>query len=236
MRHIRLTIADPASREAESFSEPRGKPALLAVSEMKKNPDWNTLYGTVGEELPWCVDEMPSWFAELVDSEWMEPCNALAVGCGLGNYAFYLAQRGYIVLCLDRSEEAISLAKEKNSHPSLRFIVESVENLSSLDEQFDLVYDISLLHHLKPSARDDYASQLSSLLPSGGKLMVCVFSEDEPRFGKNYEFMNPVTDTITYLLAKEELLRIFEPYFVFDKLEKIPFDNYLRYLCLMRKK
>lgn len=66
--------------------------------------------------------------------------------------------------------------------------------------------------------------------------MVCVFSEDEERFGKTNEFMNPVTGTITSLLSKEEIVSTFEPYFAFDKLEKIPFDNYLRYLCLMRKK
>ena len=98
------------------------------------------------------------------------------------------------------------------------------------------MYDVSPLHHLKPSAGDGYAFRLSSLLPSGGKLMVRMLSEDEPRFGKNHEFMNPVTDTTTYLPAKEELPRMFEPRFVFGKLEKIPFDNYLRHLCLMRKK
>ena len=98
------------------------------------------------------------------------------------------------------------------------------------------MYDASPLHHLKPSAGDGYAFHLPSLLPSGGKLTVRMLSEDEPRFGKNHEFMNPVTDTITYLPAKEELPRMFEPRFVFGKLEKIPFDNYLRHLCLMRKK
>ena len=67
------------------------------------------------------------------------------------------------------------------------------------------MYDVSPLHHLKPSAGDGYAFQPSSLLPYGGKLMVRMLSEDEPRFGKNHEFMNPVTDTTTYLPAKEEL-------------------------------
>jgi 2-polyprenyl-3-methyl-5-hydroxy-6-metoxy-1,4-benzoquinol methylase len=41
------------------------------------------------------------------------------VGRGIGNYAFHLAQKGYEILCVDHSETAISLAKEKNSHPSL---------------------------------------------------------------------------------------------------------------------
>ena len=65
--------------------------------------------------------------------------------------------------------------------------------------------------------------------------MVCVFCDDEARFGKTGTFMNPVTGTITSLLWKEELVSTFEPHFTFDKLEKVPFDNYLRYLCLMRK-
>ena len=71
------------------------------------------------------------------------------------------------------------------------------------------MYYVSPLHRLKPSAGDDYAFRLSSLLPSGGKLTVRILSEDEPRFGKNHEFMNPVTDTITYLPAKEGFPRMF---------------------------
>jgi len=198
--------------------------------------NWNRLYRTQGHDLPWCVETMPSWFTEVVNSGWMNPCKALDVGCGVGNYAFHLAEQGYEILCLDHSETAITLAKEKNSHPSLRFMVESTQNLSALGETFDLIYDISLLHHLKPHKRDDYAFQLASLLNAGGKLMVCVFSDDETRFGQTNEFMNPITGTITSLLSKEELVSTFEPYFTFDKLDKIPFDNYLRYLCLMRKK
>lgn len=198
--------------------------------------NWNRLYRTQGHDLPWCVDKMPAWFTEVVNSGWMSPCKALDVGCGVGNYAFHLAQQGYEILCIDHSETAIALAKEKNSHPSLRFVVESTENLSALGEQFDLIYDISLLHHLESGKRDEYAFQLSSLLHPGGKFMVCVFCDDEARFGKANKFMNPVTGTITSLLWKEELVRTFEPHFLFDKLEKVPFDNYLRYLCLMRKR
>lgn len=158
------------------------------------------------------------------------------VGRGVGNYAFHLAQNGCEILCIDHSETAIALAKEKNSHPSLRFVVESTENLNALGEQFDLIYDISLLHHLEPRKREEYAFQLSSLLHPGGKLMVCVFCDDEARFGKTNEFMNPVAGTITSLLWKEELVNMFDPHFAFDKLGKAPFDNYLRHLCLMRKK
>ncbi len=198
--------------------------------------NWNRLYRTQGHSLPWCVDNMPSWFMEVLNSGWMNACKALDVGCGVGNYAFHLAQKGYEILCIDHSETAIALAKEKNSHPSLRFMVESTENLSVLGETFDLIYDISLLHHLQPRKRDEYALQLASLLRAGGKLMVCVFCDDEERFGRTNEFMNPVTGTITSLLWKEELVSMFYPYFIFDKLERVPFDNYLRYLCLMRKK
>lgn len=203
---------------------------------MNNLDNWNRLYRTQGHSLPWCVETMPAWFTEVVNSGWMNPCKALDVGCGVGNYAFHLAQKGYEILCIDHSETAISLAKEKNSHPSLRFMVESTESLSTLGETFDLIYDISLLHHLEPRKRDEYASHLSSLLHPGGKLMVCVFCDDEDRFGKTNKFMNPVTGTITSLLWKEELVSTFEPHFTFDKLAKVPFDNYLRHLCLMRKK
>ena len=59
--------------------------------------------------------------------------------------------------------------------------------------------------------------------------MVYVFSDDDERFGKTNEFMNPVTGTITSLLSKEELVSTFEPSFTFDKLAK----NSLRYLLAL---
>ena len=83
--------------------------------------NWNRLDRTQGHDLPWCVEQMPSWFTEVVDSGWMNPCKALDVGCEVGNYACHLAERGRDILCLDHSETAVALAKEENSHPSIRF-------------------------------------------------------------------------------------------------------------------
>ena len=180
---------------------------------------------------------MPAWFTEVVNSGWMSPCKALDVGCGVGNYAFHLAQKGYEILCIDHSETAIC-ARERKKQPSVFTIYGRRHGKPERPWRDNLISSMTSRYSIicNPGKEMSTRFNLSSLLHPGGKLMVCVFCDDEARFGKTNEFMNPVTGTITSLLWKEELVKMFDPYFTFDKLEKVPFDNYLRHLCLMRKK
>jgi len=60
----------------------------------------------------WTESEPPKELVELVESGKIKSCRVLDVGCGEGFYAIYLASKGFDVMGIDISENAIRLAKE----------------------------------------------------------------------------------------------------------------------------
>lgn len=106
----------------------------------------------------------------------------LDIGCGAGNHALYLQDKGLEVTGLDNSEGAISVSKERG--------VESLVNAAVLDynkERFDtlllLMNGIGLagsLDHL-----DDFLQHLASLLQPNGQILldssdiIYMFNQDE---------------------------------------------------------
>ena len=64
------------------------------------------------EEIPWNIETPPRLLVELVDTGKIKPCRAIDLGCGAGNYAVYLASRGFDVTGVDFSSEAIKIAKQ----------------------------------------------------------------------------------------------------------------------------
>lgn len=61
----------------------------------------------------------------------------LDIGCGKGTFTHLLKKHNNRVVGIDLSETAIRKAKE--SYPDIEFIAMDVRDLSSLDEQFELV-------------------------------------------------------------------------------------------------
>jgi SAM-dependent methyltransferase len=75
----------------------------------------------------------------------------LEYGCGLGGFAFDLADRGAAVTGIDISDVAVSQARRRAAaYPSatLRFITADAENLAFPAASFDLVCGTGILHHL----------------------------------------------------------------------------------------
>jgi len=55
------------------------------------------------DEIPWNIEEPPQALVELVEIGVVQPCKAIDLGCGTGNYAIYLANRGFDVTGVDIS-------------------------------------------------------------------------------------------------------------------------------------
>jgi SAM-dependent methyltransferase len=62
------------------------------------------------DEIPWNDESPPDALSDLVESGWISPCDAGDVGCGAGNYAIWLASKGFRMTGLDLSPNAIELA------------------------------------------------------------------------------------------------------------------------------
>jgi SAM-dependent methyltransferase len=77
-----------------------------------------------------------------------ELISAVDVGCGVGYFSKFLAEKGFKVLGLDGRQENISEARIR--HPEVSFSVASAEEIQSAElGKFDLVLCFGLLYHLE---------------------------------------------------------------------------------------
>jgi len=63
-------------------------------------------------EIPWNIEAPPDELVQLVGSGKIPPCDVIDLGCGAGNYAIYLAHKGFNVTGVDISPTAIKFPKE----------------------------------------------------------------------------------------------------------------------------
>ena len=80
----------------------------------------------------------------------------LDLGCGLGGFSLYLAEKGHEVIGIDISELAIQnanyLANIKNLGNRVRFLKVDITNQTKLGHDFDFIFDSHLLHCLTSDA------------------------------------------------------------------------------------
>ncbi len=146
------------------------------------------MYAMPAEKIPWEIPEPPKELVEIVQSYPREDGKALDIGCGTGNYSFYLAQHGYTVTGVDFSQKALDIATRNNEQSKLpvKFIHADVTNLNAAiaGQTFDLIVDYSILHHIAPQDVANYAHQFFEFLsPTGKLLLVCYSDEDEYAHG-----------------------------------------------------
>ena len=99
---------------------------------------------------------------------------ALVVGCGLGEDAVFLEQRGWNVTAFDLSATAVEWAKEQHPNSKIEWVVADLLNPpEEWRESFDLVLEVHIIQALPESVRKLAASRLSPLVSPGGCL-VCI--------------------------------------------------------------
>jgi SAM-dependent methyltransferase len=96
------------------------------------------------------------------------------VGCGLGEDAVFLADRGYEVSAFDVSPTAIEWAKRLHpQHDDLFSVADLLDLPGSLRHRFDLVVEVHTLQALPPKHRVELARGMAELLVHGGVLLAC---------------------------------------------------------------
>jgi ubiquinone/menaquinone biosynthesis C-methylase UbiE len=209
---------------------------------MVKKNIWENAYLKFGENLPWCLEQVPEWFKSVVKSGWVKPCKVLDIGCGSGNYANYLSTKGFSVTGIDISKRIISVAKRRYmSNDMIKFKCKNVFKLSSQRQKYDFIYEVSLLHNIIPDKRKQYVRIIYSSLKDNGKLLVCCFSKDDLLFKGKKELYVPEINNTMYPLSRNDIIKLFSGYFRIDKLKKVYFGRANkrkreRFLCLMTKK
>jgi ubiquinone/menaquinone biosynthesis C-methylase UbiE len=103
----------------------------------------------------------------------------LDVGCGTGDNALFLAERGFDVTGLDCAPTAIAAAQAKTvaRGSSARFMVGDALKLAQFGEQFETVIDSGLFHIFSDHDRKQLVAGLYTVLASGGHYHMLCFSE-----------------------------------------------------------
>jgi SAM-dependent methyltransferase len=172
------------------------------------------------EEIPWNLENPPDLLVELVESQRVLPCRAVDLGCGTGNYAVWLASKGFQMTGIDISIEALELAKLRASKKdvSCRFIAaDLLGEVSANLASFDFAYDWEVLHHVFPEDRDRYVANVYQMLRPGARyLSVCFSEEDE--FGGTGKYRKTHIGTTLYFSSEQELRDLFERMFDIEEL------------------
>lgn len=130
---------------------------------------------------PWEIGQPQSEIVRLAEQGEISG-DVLDVGCGTGENALYLADRGHDVVGVDASSTAIDRATEKGQNRGLdaTFRVGDALRLSDLDRQFDTVIDSGLFHVFSDAERPIFVDGLQSRLHQGGRYHMLCFSDREP--------------------------------------------------------
>ena len=108
--------------------------------------------------------------------------SVLDIGCGTGEHALYLAERGSAVTGVDGAPTAIEKARAKAKRRGLNisFEVADALNLSMPGRQFSTVIDSGLFHVFSDEERLRYKESLDRVIRPGGTCFLMCFSEFEP--------------------------------------------------------
>ena len=115
------------------------------MTDKHNDKHFNDIYKEITpEEIPWNNEQPPELLVELVESGQVKAGKTLDLGCGLGNYAIWLAGKGFNVVGVDASPTAIKIARRnaKDKGVKCKFVVGDVTgSWADFGTGFDFVYD-----------------------------------------------------------------------------------------------
>ena len=200
----------------------------LRMIKYRKSRDTDEVYRSIPiDEIPWNSERPPKILLDLVESGVIRPCRCIDLGCGAGNYAIYLFQKGFTVTGIDISPTAISIAKEnaKRKGAICDFMVADVLHAADqIQGTYDFAYDWEVLHHVFPKGRKRYVENVYRLLNPGGKYLSVCFSEKDPQFGGQGKYRRTRLGTILYFSSENELKKLFGKDFLITELKTVDIE------------
>jgi SAM-dependent methyltransferase len=112
---------------------------------------------------------------------------ALDLGCGRGRNAFYLAQHGYEVFCLDLVPENVAKINAKAQEarlPVAAYCQDITHDWPVEKEQFDLAIDVFCYKHITDKeAQKKYRARLHKILKNQGYYFLSLAADDDGFYG-----------------------------------------------------
>jgi SAM-dependent methyltransferase len=140
---------------------------------------WEEAYKT---RPPWDIGRPQPAFVELVRAGELNTGTVLDVGCGTGENALFLAEKGFSVVGVDLSTRAIDAAKAKATERKLKvdFRIANALSLDFKSGYFDNAVDSGLFHTFDDSDRVDFVREIARVLKTDGRYFMLCFSDKEP--------------------------------------------------------
>ena len=128
---------------------------------------------------PWDIGRPQRAFLEAGDAI---HGRVLDAGCGTGDLALWLADRGCTVTGVDFLEQPLAAARRKAADRGLavNFLQMDARALGEIPERFDVVTDCGLFHVFDDEGRTAYVAALEKLLEPGAKVFLLCFATAEP--------------------------------------------------------
>ena len=176
------------------------------------------------DTIPWNHERPPAILVDLVESGRIPRCRAVDLGCGAGNYAVWLATRGYEVTGIDLSPAALEHARRLAGAAgvSCDFVAaDLVAQTAPFAAVFDFGYDWEVLHHIFPGDRERYVANVRRMLRPGARYLSVCFSERDTSFGGQGKCRRTPIGTTLYFSSEGELTQLFQRGFRIDELSTI---------------
>ncbi|GAA3433273.1 class I SAM-dependent methyltransferase [Kutzneria kofuensis] len=130
------------------------------------------------DTIPWRLDGPQPVIVELADAgEFTGPI--LESGCGLGDNALFLAERGYEITAFDAAPTVIEQDRAKAAERGLKvdFTVADATTLDGIEGGFNTALDSAMMHCLTDEQRRAYLAALHGVCNPGAKLHILCFPD-----------------------------------------------------------
>jgi len=182
------------------------------------------------ERIPWNSATPPAALVEFVESGRVAPCHTVDLGCGAGNYAVWLALRGFQVTGIDLSPVALGMAERLAAEKGVgcRWLALDLTRpleTDALTAGFDFAFDWEVLHHVFPEDRPVFAANVWRMLRPGGHYLSVCFSERDRTFEGEGRYRQTRLGTRLYFSAEDEVRALVEPLFRIESLETVQVEG-----------
>jgi SAM-dependent methyltransferase len=196
----RIYAGEQAHVGADAGDQPRAggdagdQPRAAGDAGPRPAPPWTT----AKVPAPWAIGRPQRAIAELAARDFFEG-PVLDIGCGTGENAILLAQRGLEVVGVDLVPKAIELADANAAGSAAakamageapmrhmpKFHVGSALDLRACTggRTFRTLLDCAVLHVFSDADRERYRESVTAVAEPGARIVVLVFSEHETRPG-----------------------------------------------------